>query len=68
MLVPASGVWFALGRLPESKSGSVARLALAGVVGAAAFVALQVRFKAPEIQLLRAAVAGFAPRRMAVAE
>jgi hypothetical protein len=68
MLGPATAVWFALDRLPESKSGSVVRLVLAGAVGAATFVALQVRFKASEIQLLRSAVAGFGVRKVPVAE
>lgn len=68
MLVPATAAWFALDSLPESKSGSVLRLALAGTVGAATFVALQVRLRAPEMQLLRSALAGFASRKVPVAE
>ena len=68
MLVPAAAVWFALDRFPESKSGSIGRLALAGTVGAATFVVLQVRLKAPEIGLLRSAVAGLAARRVPVVE
>jgi putative peptidoglycan lipid II flippase len=68
MLGPAAAVWFALERLPESKSGSIVRLVLAGAVGAATFVALQMRMKAPEIGLLRAAVAGFGARKVPVPE
>jgi putative peptidoglycan lipid II flippase len=68
MVVPAAAVWFAFDRLPQSDSVSVVRLALAGSVGAVTFVALQVRLKATEIGLLRSAVAGFASRKVSIAE
>ncbi|MGN6798357.1 MAG: murein biosynthesis integral membrane protein MurJ [Gaiellaceae bacterium] len=68
MLVPAAAVWFALERFPESKEASIARLSLAGAVGAVTFVVLQVRLRAPEIGLLRPAVAALASRKVPVAE
>ena len=68
MLVPAAAVWFALDPFPESTAGSIVRLALAGTVGAATFVAVQMRLKAPEIGLLRSAVAGLVSRKASIAE
>ena len=56
MLVPAACAWVALGSLPASKLGDLVRLAVAGSVGAVAFLAVQAWLKAPEIKMLRTGI------------
>jgi putative peptidoglycan lipid II flippase len=63
MLVPAVTAWLALSGLPESKLGDVVRLAVAGAVGAVAFLAVQAWLKAPEIKMLRGGVGRVVPAR-----
>lgn len=62
MLVPAVVAWTALAALAGSRAGDLLRLVIAGLVGAAAFVALQAALKAPEVGLLRAGAGRFALR------
>ena len=57
MLLPAGWAWIALSGLPESQLGVAIRLGIAGLVGAAAFVAIQARLRAPEFLLIRASLA-----------
>jgi putative peptidoglycan lipid II flippase len=63
MLVPAVCAWIALGWLPESKLGDLARLGVAGAVGAVAFLAIQAWLKAPELKLLLGGLGRFVPAR-----
>ena len=63
MLVPAAFAWIALSGLPESKLGDIVRLAVAGAVGAVAFLAVQAWLKAPEIKMLRGGVGRVVPAR-----
>jgi putative peptidoglycan lipid II flippase len=63
MLLPAGCAWIATSGLPDSKLGIATRLALAGLVGAATFLAVQARLHAPELRLLRGGVGRLAPAR-----
>jgi putative peptidoglycan lipid II flippase len=63
MLLPAACAWIATGGLPDTKLGIATRLALAGLVGAAAFVAIQARLHAPELRLLRGGMGRLVPAR-----
>jgi putative peptidoglycan lipid II flippase len=63
MLVPAACAWFALSGLPESKLGDAVRLAVAGSVGAIAFLAIQAWFKAPELRMIRGGLGRVVPAR-----
>jgi putative peptidoglycan lipid II flippase len=67
MVIPAVCVWIALDGLSGSRAAGALRLTIAALVGAATFVVLQARLKAPEIQLLLAGVSRIAaPRRGAL--
>jgi peptidoglycan biosynthesis protein MviN/MurJ (putative lipid II flippase) len=57
MLLPAGCAWIAMSGLPESQLGVAMRLGMAGLVGAATFVAVQARLHAPELLLIRASLA-----------
>ena len=63
MLLPAGCAWIATSGLPDSKLGIATRLALAGLVGAAAFLAVQTRLHAPELRLLRGGMGRVSPAR-----
>ena len=63
MLVPAACSWIALGWLPESRLGDLARLGVAGAVGAVAFLAVQAWLKAPELRMLLGGLGRFVPAR-----
>jgi len=63
MLVPAAVSWMALGWLPASRLGDLARLGVAGAVGALAFLAVQAWLKAPELRMLLGGFGRFVPAR-----
>jgi putative peptidoglycan lipid II flippase len=65
MVLPAGGAWVMLAALSGSREGEIVRLAVSLIVGAATFVVLQTRLKAPEIGLLRTALARPAQARRA---
>lgn len=65
MLLPAGWAWIAMSGLPESQLGVAIRLSIAGLVGAAAFVAVQAWLRAPELLLIRASLPGTTAARQA---
>lgn len=65
MILPAAIAWVTLAGLAGSREGEIFRLAVSLIVGAATFVLVQIRMKAPELGLLRTALARPARARRA---